>query len=337
MTERRARKRTPLESERRLLALTEHARDIITVADRDGQLHYITGEILNSLGYTVEERRSNSIFEHMHPDDVEPIRMKFAQLVNGSIRSFSQQFRARHKDGSYRWLESNYASALDNPLVNGVVVNSRDITERHHAEIKLKQREEVFRLASEAVNGVIFEWNLVQGTVHRSRGLQEIGIDAVELSREGAWTARVHPQDRFAYTKTIADALRAGRGWTTTYRFRDSTGAYRSLMERALIQRGEDGNAVCAIGCCVDVSEIKRLTDLLAEAQCAAKMGGWEYSFANRQLTWTDEMFRIYETSPGEFSASWEAMLTQCTAESRQTTRTGVCGGGRRGWCERCS
>jgi PAS domain S-box-containing protein len=319
VTERRSRKRSSTESERRLLALTEHARDIITVADRDGRLHYITGGILNSLGYTVEERRSNSIFEHMHPDDAEPIRAKFAQLVNGDIRSFSHQFRARHKNGSYRWLESNYVAALDNPLVNGVVINSRDITERRLAESKLAMREEVFKLASDAVNGVIFEWDLIQGTVHRSRGVREVlGIDAVDLAEEGAWTARVHPADRPDYGKAIAAALQAGRGWTLTYRLRAGDGAYRAMMERALIQRSEDGSPVRVIGCCVDVSEIKRLTNLLAEAQLAAKMGGWEYSFATRELTWTDEMYRIYETHPKEFAVSWEAMFGQCRLESRQ-------------------
>ena len=68
-----------------------------------------------------------------------------------------------------------------------------------------------------------------------------------------------------------------------------------------------------AIGCCVDVSEIKRLTDLLGEAQRTAKMGGWEYSYSTLELTWTDEMFRIFETTPAEFAVSWDSMLAQCT------------------------
>ena len=46
-------------------------------------------------------------------------------------------------------------SALDNPLIRGVVINSRDVTERKLAESKLAQREEVFRLAADAVDGVI--------------------------------------------------------------------------------------------------------------------------------------------------------------------------------------
>ena len=69
------------------------------------------------------------------------------------------------------------------------------------------------------------------------------------------------------------------------------------MLERGLIQRNANGDPVRAIGCCVDVSEIKRLTDLLAETQRTAKMGGWEYSYCTRELTWTEEMFRIFETT----------------------------------------
>ena len=320
VTKRRLRKRTPAEGERRLLALTEHARDIITVADRTGRLQYISGGIRNSLGYTVEERRSSSIFEHIHPDDVEAVRSKYGQLVEGEIEPYSHQFRILHKDGSYRWLESHYVPALDNPLVKGVVINSRDITERRHAEHRLAQREEIFRLAADAVNGIIFEWDLARGTVNCSRGVREVlGLDPEDVCGDGAWTARLHPQDAIAYSRVTADALaHQEQGWTINYRVRDARGRYRSLLERSLIQRTDDGQPVRVIGCCVDVSEIKRLTDLLGETQSAAKMGGWEYSYATHELTWTDEMFRIYETTPEEFTPSFASVRARFTADSQQ-------------------
>src|SRR6267142_3159446 len=137
---------------RRLLALTEHARDIISIAAADGKLQYVSGGVRNSLGYTSEERQSNNLFDHVHPDDFEALRARYQQLVAGEIKAFSHEFRVRHKDGSYRWLESSYTSALDNPLIGGVVINSRDITERKLAEGLLAQREDVFRLAADAVD-----------------------------------------------------------------------------------------------------------------------------------------------------------------------------------------
>ena len=111
--------------DRRLLALTEHARDMILVAGADGRLQYVSGGVRNSLGYTSEEHASNDVFEHIHPDDIGDLRAQFQKLTSGEVLGFSREFRVRHKDGSYRWLETRYVSALDNPLIRGVVINSR--------------------------------------------------------------------------------------------------------------------------------------------------------------------------------------------------------------------
>jgi PAS domain S-box-containing protein len=314
----RANHRAQGSGERRLLALTEHAQDIITIADTDGKVLYVSGGVQNSLGYTSEERESNYVFEYAHPDDRAELLAKYQQLVAGEIKAFSREFRTRHKDGSYRWLESRCESALANPLIGGVVINSRDITERKHAEFRLAQREEVFRLAAEAVDGVIFEWDVARDVVHRSRGVQEVlGIapDDLETST-AAWLERIHPRDFIAAKKAISVGLISGRGWTTAYRIRDSKGRYKSILDRALVQRNAAGDPVRVIGCCVDISEIKRLTDILYETQRTAKIGGWEYSYATQELTWTDEMFRIYGTNPKDFQLSWDSMLAQCVPES---------------------
>src|ERR1700733_14564077 len=240
----RANHRAQGSGERRLLALTEHAQDIITIAGTDGSVLYVSGGVQNSLGYTSEERASNFVFEYAHPDDRAELLAKYQQLVAGEIKAFSREFRTRHKDGSYRWLESRCESALANPLIGGVVINSRDITERKHAEFRLAQREEVFRLAAEAVDGVIFEWDVARDVVHRSRGVQEVlGIIPEEMeSSADAWFERIHPRDFNAAKKAISAALINGRGWAPTYRIRDAKGRYKSILDRSLIQRNGAGD-----------------------------------------------------------------------------------------------
>jgi PAS domain S-box-containing protein len=308
-------------SESHLRALIEDSQDIVTVASSDGLVKYVSGGARNALGYSSDDiGRSQYIYDYVHPDDAAALRAKLRQLTTGLIGGFTCQHRVRHQDGSYRCLESSYVAALDNPLINGVVATSRDITERKQAELQLAQREEVFRLAADAVDGVIFEWDLTRGVVHRSRGVLEIlGIEPEDLAPVvDAWRERIHPDDLDPVIRQIGLALIEGRGWTATYRIRDARGRYRSMLERGLIQRNSAGDPLRAIGCCVDVSEIKRLTDLLGEAQRTAKMGGWEYSYSTLELTWTDEMFRIFEALPTKFTVSWDSMLTQCAPESRE-------------------
>ena len=317
-TERLMRSRADGALQRRLLALTEHASDIITVADVQGRLQYVSGGVRNSLGYTSEERQSNSVFEHMHPADYPEVRAQYERLVAGKIDHFSKELRVRHKDGTYRWLESSYVSALDNPLIGGVVINARDITERKEAEFKLAQREEVLRLAADAIDGVVFEWDIVRGIVHRSRGVKEVlGLDPEELDATAeAWHARVHPLDFDQAKRAVCIALLQGRGWTVSYRIRDARGNFKSILERGLIQRNTAGDPVRAIGTCFDISEIKRLTYILAESQRTAKIGGWEYNFATREVAWTDELYRIFDANPAEPPPRLAALKARCAPES---------------------
>jgi PAS domain S-box-containing protein len=292
--------RTTEGSDHRLMALTEHARDIISIAGSDGKWHYVSGGVTNVLGYSPEERHSNAIFEYVHPEDLDELKSKYSEVMSGTANAFTHQYRVRHRNGSYRWLESSWVSALDNPLLNGIVVNGRDITERKDAEYTLAQREEVFRLAADAVSGIIFEWDLREGVVHRSRGVQDVlGMDPRDLQAEGAWSARIHPQDVATYDSKVAAALNSARGWTANYRIRDARGQYRALLERGLIQRGPEGGPVRAIG-------------------CAVKMGAWEYTYATGELEWTDEMYSIFETHREDFTVSWHSMMTQCPPESKR-------------------
>jgi PAS domain S-box-containing protein len=304
--------------ERHLRALMAHAQDTICVAAADGRLLYVSSGATDPVDHASSD--TSYIFDFLAPEDAAALRTDYSQLVCGATSRFTRQHRVRRQDGTYRWMESSYVSGLDNPLIRGVAIFSRDITKRKQAELQLAQREEVFRLAADAVNGVIFEWDLARGFVHRSRGMSEVlGIEPEDLAPVvDAWRERIHPRDLEAVTRQIGLALIQGRGWTTTYRIRDAHGRYRSMLERGLIQRNANGDPVRAIGCCVDVSEIKRLTDLLGEAQRTAQMAGWEYSHSSLELTWTEEMFSIYETTPAEFVASWDSVLAQCTSESRQ-------------------
>ena len=308
-------------SEDYLRSFIEKSPGIVAVATPDGSLKYASTGARSALGLTPQGLPSTGLFDLVHPDEVRSLRAKYERLTNRAIEGFSEQHRVRQSDGTYRWLDSSYTSA--NPLIEGVVIHGRDITEYKQAESEHAEREEVFRLAADAVEGIIFEWDLTQGRVHRSRGVREIlgfGPDDIAPVVD-AWRERIHPQDLETVMRQIGLALIEGSGWTSTYRIRDARGQYRSMLERGLIQRNANGDPVRAIGCCVDVSEIRRLTDLLSEAQRAAKMGGWEYNFSTRELTWTDEMFRIYETARDELFLSWDAVLSQLTPESQRRFR----------------
>ncbi|MFB6222917.1 MAG: PAS domain-containing sensor histidine kinase, partial [Haloarcula sp.] len=88
-------------------------------------------------------------FEYVHPDDREGIIEKFNEAVTNPEMVSTVEYRLKHKNGSWRWLESMGNNQLDNPAIEGFVVNSRDITDRKEKQRELqRQNERLERFAS---------------------------------------------------------------------------------------------------------------------------------------------------------------------------------------------
>lgn len=136
---RRAAEQDASNRERRFRSLIENAQDIITVLSPDSVITYASPAILRVLGYTSEELLHSSIWELVHPDDHLTLQQMVAAVLEkpGNVRQM--EVRVRHQDGGYRVLESVGKNLIEDPLVRGIVVNSRDISERKQAEEQLRQ------------------------------------------------------------------------------------------------------------------------------------------------------------------------------------------------------
>lgn len=122
------------ESEERFRSLIQHASDIITVLAPDGTILYESPSVERVLGYAPEEMVGEPVISYVHPEDAERVREAGAELLERGGITDPLEVRFRHKDGSWRHLEAIATNLLDHPVVKGIVVNSRDITERKAAE-----------------------------------------------------------------------------------------------------------------------------------------------------------------------------------------------------------
>lgn len=115
-------------SENRFKALVQEASDLINIIDEDGNYIYVSPAFNSVLNRSPGEFIGRNAFEFVHPDDRAKIQEEFKQLFTQK-RAKTTPFRFKVGENEYRWLETIGTNMLDDPAVNGIVINSRDITD----------------------------------------------------------------------------------------------------------------------------------------------------------------------------------------------------------------
>ena len=125
-------------TEERFKLMIENVLDLITILDVDGSMKYVSPSHRRILGYEDEELLGRRVFDFVHPEDFPRVFDIFAQGLQNADRLYSAEFRVRHKDGY--WLTIESIGKLCPPEMGGlgVVVNSRDVTERKKMEERLR-------------------------------------------------------------------------------------------------------------------------------------------------------------------------------------------------------
>lgn len=125
------------QSEARFGSLIRNALDIITILDADGAIRYESPAVERILGYQADELLGRNAFDLVHPEDLSATSAAFVSALNDPALTPTVEFRFRHRDGSWRWLEATGTNLLADPAVGGLVVNSRDVTERRESAGRL--------------------------------------------------------------------------------------------------------------------------------------------------------------------------------------------------------
>jgi PAS domain S-box-containing protein len=203
----------------------ESSPDFVTVLDDQGIIAYISHAITELGGYTPAEVVGRPFLDFIHPDDLAGARADLtAVLHNGRSGAVRSTRRYRHKNGSWRHIESVSRNALQDLQVNGIIVSTRDVTEQQLASYKLRKVARARDALAQSAS-VLF---------HAEREDQLYGdICRVIVQSAGyrmAWVGvadrgkgkKVHPVAQFGYE---ADYLaKANISWDESERGRGPTG-----------------------------------------------------------------------------------------------------------------
>lgn len=161
---------------RRFRALIEHSSDIVTVLQPDGTIEYVSPSSERILGFEPAELLGEDAFEFAHPADRERVTSVFEEAVTDHDATPTVEYRYRDADDEWRHLESRGTNRLDDPAVEGFVVNTRDVTQRR----KRLEILEKLPVAAGRLRAAADEETAAEATVETAR-------DVLGLEITGLW------------------------------------------------------------------------------------------------------------------------------------------------------
>lgn len=135
------------QSQKRLYSLLENASELITIYDQDKNLKYVSPSVKNILGYTEDDMFAGKDFERINKKGQTNINKMFEDLLEKPAEPQKIQYSYLSKQGTIMFLETTGRNLLNDPAINGLLLNTTDITERKRAEKEQRMRGQMQTLS----------------------------------------------------------------------------------------------------------------------------------------------------------------------------------------------
>ena len=168
------------QSEARFRSLVQHASDVITITAADGTIHYQTPSGERIFGHGPADLVGTSLTALVHADDVPRVLAFLDEAAAQPGAARMAEWRWRHRDGSWRQVETIATNLLDDPTVGGLVLTSRDISERKALEEQLTHQAFHDPLTGLA-NRALFEQHLRQALLRVSQPSHSLAVVFLDL------------------------------------------------------------------------------------------------------------------------------------------------------------
>lgn len=288
------------------------------------------------LGYSPEELKmmgSRLVAELMHPED--QVRLKaydeeFVSIRDGEVRSF--KYRMKKRNSEYRWLRAYETVFKRNE--QGFVIEkigiAIDVTEQKLVADELHRKDLLYKQAQALAKVGNWSWDIASDTITWSDELfRMFGIEPKESLSFEEYTACLHPDDREHVLAVISNAMKTHQSFSMEHRLIHKDGEVRYVSARGEVVHDEAGNPVAMMGITQDVTEkevlfqkMKENELLYKQAQSLANVGNYNFDLSSQQITWSDELYRIYGLAPQSEEITAEKYINFLHPEDRQKVQT---------------
>jgi PAS domain S-box-containing protein len=237
----------------RYQALIEHSSDLVTILDENGVFQYTSPAAESVLGYEPEALIGEPSFEMVHPKDRATVMDAFDRMTEDPSVTPSVSYRLRDADSEWRHVESKGTNRLDDPAIEGFVVNTRDVTDRVEAERRFIEEQELFDAAFDALPHVFYVANLDGSGWRWNRRLEEVsGYSAEELA--DIEVDEIFADEDVERVESVIDRVLDGETVTYEARMKKKSGELdlRRISATLLTDDDDEPIGICGIGVDID-------------------------------------------------------------------------------------
>ena len=276
---------------------------------KTNEYEYFSPVFAGITGYTPDEMKQLPlaiVLDLMHPDDVDAVKRVIAESMAsppGSIHYL--EYRFKHKDGRYRWIQDKYIVACDrqgNP--ESLIGSVSDITESKLKTDSLKESEQNYRTLADSGHTLVW----ISGTDKQCVYFNKVwlGFTGRTLEQElgNGWAEGVHPDDMQHCLDIYNESFGRRENFSMEYRLRRHDGEYRWIVDDGTARYNSNGEFVGYIGHCYDITERRMVMEALRESEerltlalDQSHLAYWEMDAATRTFTFNDRFYELYHTT----------------------------------------
>ena len=278
-----------VESERRFRVMADATPVLMWMSGVDKLCTFFNKPWLEFTGRSMEQELGNGWTDGVHADDLQKCFKTYTEAFDAR-QPFVMQYRLRRHDGEYRWVaDQGVARYNAQGEFAGYIGSCVDVTELVSKDEALRESEERMRLAAEAVNLGIWEWDLGKDEIWATNARRALlGWPASGKITLEDFISTVHPDDRNRIRQAIDDAIHKGQDYDSEYRLVLPDGIVRWMAARGSVHFDAHGNPARLLGINIDITarkqaelEAKQRRDELSHLSRVALVGELSASIAH--------------------------------------------------------
>ena len=246
-------------SEQRFKALVQDGSDLISILDSNYNYVYNSPAAKTVFGIDPSALIGTNFTDYIHQDDLNQVKTHISKLRSNK-RLQLPSYRVKGPENNWRWIETIITNLQDEPAINGIVMNSRDITEFVEQERELLESLKRYDIVAKATSDIITDYDIEKDEMQVSEAAFKVfgyrNEDGIYPGRW--WKDNIHPDDS-EKVNAAADQMMMNnkKNLTIEYRFKCADGTYKYILDRSYLITDENSTPKRIIGSMQDITERK--------------------------------------------------------------------------------